>query len=307
MFIVEGTDERGRTELLRRVIKCVRKRRWERHHPGCTAVFESTLTLETPRTILHAVGDYGMANGFALQNWITSTRIAMHNPVFEQEFTPHARRMIARELNTIGSVAVLLRSNESVDAESMHDAALTDYALGTEGLAWLADFPRLSVPDELRVAPDEEMLVDRWWLYVDRADTAQKISGGYGSPWPKFLFVMEGLTREGSVPTRSACPFFNLEEHTNSSVLSTILDHAGIGERELRVFELLNDSGGVLTDTALRYFAPRKIIALGRVAFTHLRKLGLDCVEFPHLQYLRRFEAGRLGAWGERLREAVRE
>lgn len=142
-------------------------------------------------------------------------------------------------------------------------------------------------------------IVDAWEAYIARSlEVRREIPESYGYLWPKVVLVGERANKRG---TR---PFAGLDN--SSETLGALLDRAGLPERWLYYVNAFNvNSEGVRAEAFHRTLAAPLVIALGKTAGAHLRKINVKHAEFPHPQWIRRFDSRRLEAWAEELRSIV--
>lgn len=211
-------------------------------------------------------------------------------PFDDLTLTSHARRLAQRALLDAGGLRV----------EVLEEAAQTE-TFG--GYLWDVDPTFAGSGATLTTQLDE--ILDRYVIQLDRATSVHRFAPySWGALFPCVALVGDrSEMRATDHALREGLPFAQLGNNC-SQTLSHMLDNARLDEQHLRLFNVCDSDGKPLQLEALRWCAPRKVIALGDVAAKRLSRLGVDHVAFPHPQYLRRVESKNLAAWGRRLAEA---
>ncbi len=322
MFIVEGADFVGKTTFLNQARTKINRAKWPRWYGRDVIKIQHWGRLPENfnygQSYLDAVTKGGqLSDRFALSELAYGA--AFRNGV-NPKFTPHLRRLVARELNRAGSVQVLLRANVDSIARRMiergrddmcqtvghynainqyYDVALKDLALGRRGVTYLSEIDT-SDGNEDAVAQALTWSLDVWRMHLDRSMTITGFAPqSWGYLWPKILLVGEQVG--GDITGMRPFAGFN----GCSKTLSDLLDFAGVGERSLYLVNAYDNDGDELDPRAIIWLSPKIVIALGESAAKYLHKHNITHHKFPHPQYLRRFESQRLPEWGVRLRALV--
>lgn len=326
-LLIEGPALSGKTTLAAKLAARFRRARWDRRHGwpavaiygGPTRVESFGLPLADE---LAAIRAFPLMDGYLLDRLVATTVYG----VADDAAARHRRRLLARELNRLGSLRLLLdcdvgtfclrpRSPEQLggryDAKTALHArwaaayadAAADLAVGDPGV------PTARLHTDARWDDESlDLALDLWRAHLDRAASVAAFApAGWGYGWPRVVLVGERYNGDATDEPEGR-PFSN--PTGASATLSALLDHARLGERTLYYLNAYDAAGRGLDPSALRWLAPRLVVALGSVAAEYLTSVGVAHAPFPHPQFLGRFHHGELATWGARLAaltaEAVR-
>lgn len=125
-------------------------------------------------------------------------------------------------------------------------------------------------------------IIDEWIEQQDRA-TLVATCGGWGSPYPKVVFI---------APCSDKFPFG--DKSPASRTLTEILNHARLWEKDIHFLEI------DVTPAELLVLHPYEVVALGSIAAMALEEIGQrSYVRFPHPQHLIKYLPE---TWGLKLR-----
>lgn len=336
MFIVEGVDKVGKSTLIQEVLRQVTRR-------GFAAKYGPRYVSAQRFGLLSEIWNYLTDYTWAIQQAEICDRFTLselaYGPVFRgavnPRFTPHARRVVARELNLLGSSTVclltedwelisrrleacggdeLLKRKQQFDRlnRAFERALLGDLALGRSGLDCVHQFDVTVLDEEDQVARRHVIrdlvaqLVEHWELNILRSREVLEVTHeSHGSLYPQVILVGErvghGVGTRPFTATTGCSPF-----------LSRLLDEALIPEGTVHTLNALDEAGqplrGKILDVLLSPIQelnlPHAIIGLGNVAHEVLQGLGVKYMGLPHPQFIKRFHYHRREEWVKKLRDA---
>lgn len=197
----------------------------------------------------------------------------------------HSYRLSARELNSRGAVVLRVGDPDVAESRAGYDHVRT--------VGWVHPAGG-DVDAQLKEA------LRCWGAHLDRATSVRAFArGGWGSIWPKVLFV--GERHHGADPL--ARPFG--EDGASSAYLSQLLDSAGVAEADAHFINAHSATHGDLSWEAVAWLAPRFVVALGEDASKRLRHLNVRHTRMPHPQYIGRLTAEAQESWVSWLKAAT--
>lgn len=330
MLIFEGADFVGKSTLLAAARAEAQRRRWDR----LPEVLWRRMQQEPQRWgklkpdfdyhLGYLRGTYGplFCDRFTLSE-LAYGDVYRGGP--HPKFTPHRQRQAARAVNQQGGLQLYVDSDEPsarrrmaargrdemcLDLDAWHrlrlayEEALLSPRLGSRGVRTIR-IENVDVSDDVLERCLEKRLdwaLCAWRARLLRAEELHRaLPQSWGAPFAPYLLVGErvGGDRTGSRPFNGA--------YGCSEWLSTWLDEADVGEDDLYLANAYRGNGDpLLTSDGVRVLAPRRVVALGKLASKRLEELEVPHVDLPHPQYLFRFENKEVSKWATRLRDALR-
>lgn len=324
MLIVEGADYAGKTTLLEVIRQRAIDLGWPEKY-GTTYRFKVQRWGRLPadfdyyRDYLLPIESHGrLCDRFTLSELAYGT-VYRGGP--NPKFTHHRRRLVARELNRHGSIQVLVKADwettekriasrgpdDMLKSKQQHrdltiafDAWRDDPILGDRGVPIVATIDT-SGYDANYLDIIITRIMDVWETYLKMSRSVVKFAPqSWGYLRPKFALVGDQVN--GGRGTR---PFAGGTGRSCCATLSHVLDEAAIAERDYYLLNSRDTAGREIDPEVFDALDRPMVIALGKKSAQILTGLKVPHAEFPHPAWIKRFEYGRISAWGLKFRELV--